>query len=93
MKKLEELGEVMGYSYGYLSALYKKTTSNTLADYYKNKKLEIARLLVMERNLKMGEIAEKLNYASVYAFSKAFKNHFGSSPENYCKIQGLNLSK
>ena len=93
MKKLEELGEVMGYSYGYLSALYKKTTSNTLSDYYKNKKLEIARLLVMGRNMKMSEIAEKLNYASVYAFSKAFKNHFGSSPENYCKIQGLNLSK
>ena len=87
MKKLEELSEVTGYSYGYLSALYKKTISNTLADYYRNKRLEVARLLVLEKKLKIIEIAELLNYASVYAFSKAFKNRFGSSPENYCKMQ------
>ena len=85
MKKLDELTEVMGYSYGYLSALYKKTTSNTLAAYYREKKLEIARLLVCENHLKVGEISEMLNYTSVYAFSKAFKKRFGLSPENYLK--------
>jgi AraC-like DNA-binding protein/mannose-6-phosphate isomerase-like protein (cupin superfamily) len=85
IKKLEELADVMGYSYGYLSALYKKTTSDTLANHYRHKKLEIARILVLENKMKMGEIAEMLNYASVYAFSKAFKNRFGISPENYCK--------
>ncbi|MBE6871931.1 MAG: AraC family transcriptional regulator [Ruminococcaceae bacterium] len=89
LKKLEELADVMGYSYGYLSSLYKKTTSNTLADYYRHKKLEIARLLVLEKKMKMSEIAEMLNYASVYAFSKAFKNRFGISPENYCKKYSL----
>ena len=83
MKKLEELEEVTGYSYGYLSALYKKTTSNTLADYYRSKKLELAKHLVIEKKLKIGEIAEILNYSSVYAFSKAFKNKFGVSPEKY----------
>ena len=72
-----------GYSYGYLSALYKKTTSNTLSDYYRNKKLELAKHLVIEKKLKIGEIAEILNYSSVYAFSKAFKNKFGVSPEKY----------
>ena len=90
MKRLEELGDVMGYSYGYLSSLYKRNTSNTLADYYRNKKLEIAKLLVLERRMKMSEIAELLNYASVYAFSKAFKNHFGRSPESYRKNQTAN---
>lgn len=85
MKKLDELAAVMGYSYGYLSALYKKTTSNTLADYYREKRLDVARLLVIEKRLKVGEIAELLNYTSVYAFSKAFKNRFGASPEGYYK--------
>lgn len=85
MKKLEELAEVTGYSYGYLSTLYKKTTTGTLADYYRNKKLEIAKMLVLENKLKIYEIAEILNYASVYAFSKAFKNHFNVSPEGYRK--------
>jgi AraC-like DNA-binding protein len=85
MKHLEELADVTGYSYGYLSALFKKTTSGTLTAYYKNKKLDIARMLVLENKLKMHEIAEILNYASVYAFSKAFKQYFGSSPEKYRK--------
>jgi AraC-like DNA-binding protein len=83
IKKLDELADVTGYSYGYLSALFKKVTSNTIADYYRNKRLEIARLLVLEKKLKIGEVAEMLNYASVYAFSKAFKNRFGASPEKY----------
>ena len=87
MKKLEVLECVTGYSYGYLSALYKKTTSNTLADYYRNKKLELAKHLVAEKKLKIGEIAEILNYSSVYAFSKAFKNKFGVSPEKYKHIR------
>ena len=87
MKNLDELARVTGYSYGYLSALYKKTTSGTLSDYHRNKKLEIAKMLVLENKLKMYEIAEILNYASVYAFSKAFKNHFGSSPEAYRKVR------
>ena len=82
-KNLEELAGGMGYSYGYLSTVFKKVTSNTLLDYYQNKKFEMARLLVLEKKLKVREIAEMLNYSSVYAFSKAFKKHFGTSPGNY----------
>ena len=35
------------------------------------------------RQFKYMEIAEMLNYASVYAFSKAFTNRYGVSPRNY----------
>jgi len=83
IRNLEELSGVMGYSYGYLSTLFKRVTSNTLLDYYQSKKFEVARLLVLEKKLKVREIAEMLNYSSVYAFSKAFKRHFGCSPGNY----------
>ena len=34
MKNLSELCEATDYSYGYLSALFKKTTSETLSDYF-----------------------------------------------------------
>jgi AraC-like DNA-binding protein len=34
---------------------------------------------------KVGEIAENLGYATPYSFSKAFKQHFGLSPEHYRK--------
>lgn len=86
LKRLEDLAEISDYSYGYLSALFKKTTSSTLSDYYHEKKLDAARLLILENKYKIIEIAEMLNYTSVYSFSKAFTNHYGVSPRNYKSI-------
>ena len=83
MKNLEELSEMTGYSYGYLSALFKKTTSQTLAHYYYEKKLDVARLLILEERFTITEISEMLNYASVYSFSKAFSKRFGVAPRVY----------
>lgn len=83
MKTLNELADVMGYSYGYLSTLFKKTTSQTLVDYYREKRLEAARLLLLEDRLTITKIAEILNYASVYVFSRAFTAKFGLSPRHY----------
>ena len=85
LKSLEELSSVTGYSYGYLSALFKKVTGNTLSDYYRTKKLDAAKLLLDENKLTATEIALLLNYASLYAFSKAFTQQFGISPRNYKK--------
>ena len=83
LKKLEDLAEITDYSYGYLSALFKKTTSSTLSDYYHGKKLDAARLLVLSGDHSITQIAEMLNYTSVYSFSKAFFNRYGMSPRNY----------
>lgn len=83
VKSLEELSEVFGYSYKYLSTLFKKTTSGTLSDYFKAKKLDLAAKSVTDGKLKYGEIAERLGYSSVYSFSKAFKERFGVSPRTY----------
>ncbi len=83
MKNLSEISEVMGYSFGYITALFKKVTSHTLSQYYNERKFETARLLVVEQRLKISEIAELLNYSSVYAFSKAFRKWFGYSPREY----------
>lgn len=85
MKSLSELSEVTDYSYGYLSALFKKTTSCSLVDYYRKKKLEAARLLLIEGKLSATQISELLNYSTVYAFSKAFKQEFGESPTHYAQ--------
>lgn len=83
LRRLEDLAEVAGYSYGYLSALFKKTTSGTLSAYYHEKKLNAARLLLQSGDHTVTQIAEMLGYSSVYSFSKAFSNRFGASPRNY----------
>jgi AraC-like DNA-binding protein len=42
--------------------------------------LETARVLILERKKKFGEIADLLNYSSLFSFSKAFKAKYGISP-------------
>ena len=83
IKTLNDLCEITDYSYGYLSNVFKNTTNDTLLNYYQKRKLETARLLVVENRLKVNEIAEMLNYSSGYALSKAFTKYFGVSPRNY----------
>lgn len=80
MSNLIELADKFKYNYSYLSYLFKKTTDKTLAEYMRNRKLEIAKVLIVENKKKIGEIAEMLNYSSTFAFSKAFKSKFGYPP-------------
>ena len=86
MKTLEELAAATGYSYGYLSAVFKETTGNTLSNYFKEKKMDTAKLLLQEKTLTVTEVADRLCYASVYAFSRAFTTHFGISPKAYQQL-------
>ena len=80
MKNLRELCEVTNYNYNYLSNLYKKVTSDTLANYFRSRRLETARLLLAEHTMSVTEIARLLNYSSVYIFSRAFKEKYGVPP-------------
>lgn len=78
--KLSELSDFFGYSYSYLSDLFRKTTGDTLMNYYTNRRLDAAALLLKEDDLSVSAIAELLHYSSIYTFSKAFKKRLGASP-------------
>lgn len=85
MNSLESLAEYFGYSYGYLSGIYHKTTGESLINCYTSRRAEAAKALINEDLLSFAEIAEILKYSSVYSFSRAFKNHFGITPSAYKK--------
>ena len=89
MSGLEELAESTNYNYSYLSSLFHKTTAGTLADYYRQRRLETARLLILENTLRITEIAELLHYSSIYTCSRAFKDEYGISPLQYRKEHPL----
>lgn len=80
LRGLEGLAVLTGHNYCYLSRLFRRTTGRTLQEYYQSSRLRAAELLLQEGKLRVGEIAELLGYASVYSFSKAYKNHYGTSP-------------
>ncbi len=86
MTSLEELATVTNYNYTYLSALFRKITSRTLTEYYRTRRLETAKILIGEQKLSITKIAEILNYSSIYTFSRAFKDKYGTSPEQYRKL-------
>ncbi len=85
MKSLTEVSNCMNYNYSYLSNLFKKTMGQRLVDYYRIRRLETAKHLLAEKGRKITQIAEMLNYSSVYAFSRAFKAEYGYSPNQYKK--------
>lgn len=76
-----KIAEAFGYSYNYLSTLFKKTTGKTISDYYTERRLELAKILVIEGEKKIWEISELLHYSSPFAFTKAFTARFGISPK------------
>ena len=85
IKSFSDIAEHFNYNYSYLSKVFKQTTNTTILNYLSNKKLERAKILIDEGKLSLTKIAEILNYASVYSFSKSFKYHFGISPTEYKK--------
>ena len=82
---LGELSKHFSYDYSYLSKIFTQTTSQSISDYYRFQRLEVARDLIHKNSLKLTQIAEKLNYSSIYSFSKAFKKQYSLSPRDYKK--------
>lgn len=85
----EELPRQLSYDYTYLSKIFTKTTSQSISEYYRFQRLEVARALIHENRLKLSEIAEKLRYSSIYSFSKAFKSQYSLSPRAYKKLHAI----
>ena len=86
MTNLKELTKITNYSYPYISSVFHKTTSMSLLEYYHFQRLEKAKELIQENNYSLTTIAYKLNYTSIYSFSKAFKKLYGHSPQEYKKL-------
>ena len=82
LREARELGEIFGYNYSYLSALFRKTTGGTLSDYLRKARWRVARLLLSEGNASVTEIAAMVGYSSVYVFSRAYHRRFGHPPSH-----------
>ena len=80
MHALSDLGEALHYNYSYISSLFSQTTGESLSTYYRRRRLDTAQLLLLEGRLSITEIAELLNFSTVYTFSRAYKDYFGVCP-------------
>lgn len=80
---LAELAEAVNMSPPYISRLFKACSGVTLKQFIANTKAERARELLLQTRMSIGEVAERMGYSDVYAFSKSFKRVFRLSPSDY----------
>ena len=80
VNSLASLAPKFNYNYRYLSGLFRRTTGKTLSEYLRARRLETAKVMVLENEKRISEIAEMFGYTP-YSFSKAFKERFGISPK------------
>ncbi len=83
---LPELAAAMGESAGQLRTLFRLHTGSTPGDYIRRHRLSQAARLLQRGEANVTEIAERLGFSSVNAFSRMFKAVYGLPPKQYEKI-------
>lgn len=79
---LELLSEKCSISSDYLSALFKKTTGQTISSYIRDKRLEAAKEM-LESGQDTSSTAYYLGFCSESYFIKCFREKFGMTPKKY----------
>lgn len=80
---VSEIAENLGMTASYLGSIFKKVHHCSILQYLSNLRIETAKKLLKDGDLKITEIAEASGYSDVYYFSKKFKKACGCSPKTY----------
>lgn len=80
IKRIEQISH---YSYRHINRIFLSLHNETIGKYVKRIRLEKAAEYIKYSNLQISEIALDIGFSDVAAFSKAFKNKFNCSPQEY----------
>lgn len=80
---IQKVADYLHISQSYLSLIFKKDAGVTFLKYLVGIRLEAAKDLLVNSDLKTTEIAEKIGYPDINYFSYFFKKNFGVSPREY----------
>jgi len=82
--ELETLARVANFSPFHFHRLFTAWTGETLGDYVRRRRLELAALrLVAQPRLAVLQVALSVGFGSTEAFARAFKTRFGSTPTGW----------
>ena len=85
---LETLAEKVYLSSGYLSFIFKKETGMNLNRFIRVVRMEKAKELLCNSNMKVAQVSEQVGIPNVSYFCRSFREYYGSSPESYRKGTG-----
>jgi|GEM_PF-4539443 len=80
---LDDLSIHVGLSKSYFSSTFKKATGKNFVDYLLKLRIEKAKVLFRETDLKIYEVAEAVGFQDPKYFAKSFKRIEGISPNQY----------
>jgi AraC family transcriptional regulator of arabinose operon len=80
---MNDIAKIACLSLSQVNRVFKKEYGITPYDYILTKKIETAKLLLMNTNISIKNIAYKLNFLDEHYFSKIFKSRAGLSPRDY----------
>jgi two-component system response regulator YesN len=83
---LNMIAENIYLSPSYISDLFKKQTGENITDYLAKVRIEKAKILLKDLQIKSYEIGEMVGYKDPAYFSKVFKKVVGVSPNEYRNI-------
>lgn len=81
--KARDVAADVNLSESYFTVYFKQKTGENFRDYQLAVRMELARSLLSEGRLSVGEIAAAAGYQDYRSFSRAFKNVTGVSPSEY----------
>lgn len=67
----------------YLSSIFSREKGIGINKYIKNVRMEKARELLLDTNMKISDICKLAGYSNLSYFCKAFRNEYGVTPEKY----------
>jgi len=76
-------------NYSLFSYLFKQYTGNNFVNYLKDLRINEAKRLLKDTDLRVNEVSQKVGYDNEKHFMKIFKNTCGVSPSEYRKIMQL----
>ena len=85
---LGDVADAAGVNSTYLSYLFSQEMGIGFANYLLNLRMEHAKRLLRETDLKMWQVAEESGFNDYHYFSKVFKKAEGVSPAHYRKHAG-----
>lgn len=85
---LSSLASLVGYTEYYLTRKFKREMGMSLWEYVNRKKVEMAKILLLDQTLTIQDVGSSLNFCSRSYFSEVFQKYAGCSPSAYRRCEG-----
>jgi|GEM_PF-239220 len=86
---LNRVAGIVDMNPNYLSHLYKKETGETFSIYLKKYRIEKAKELLLDENIKICDVAFNVGFKDAHYFSNCFKEVVGITPSQFREAKGI----